>query len=122
MGRSGDRITLTGLSVFGRHGVFDHEREDGQTFLVDVVLHTDLSDAGSTDDLAKTIDYGAVAEAVVRVVGGEPHDLIESVAADVAELILTDFDIEAVEVTIHKPGAPIPHPFEDVAVTIHRFR
>ena len=122
MSRSRDRVKLEGLSVLGWHGVFDHERQNGQTFVVDVTLFVDLAEAGSTDDLSKTIDYGAVAEVVVRIVGGEPQNLIESVGADVAEAILTEFDVEEVEVTIHKPEAPIPHSFADVSVTIRRSR
>lgn len=122
MSRSRDRVKLEGLSVLGWHGVFDHERQNGQTFVVDVTLFVDLAEAGSTDDLSKTIDYGAVAEVVVRIVGGEPRNLIESVGADVAEAILTEFDVEEVEVTIHKPEAPIPHSFADVSVTIRRSR
>lgn len=122
MSRSQDRVKLEGLSVLGWHGVFDHERQNGQTFVVDVTLFVDLAAAGSTDDLSKTIDYGAVAEVVVRIVGGEPRNLIESVGADVAEAILTEFDVEEVEVTIHKPEAPIPHSFADVSVTIRRSR
>lgn len=122
MSRSRDRVELEGLSVLGWHGVFDHERQNGQTFVVDVTLFVDLAEAGSTDDLSKTIDYGAVAEVVVRIVGGEPRNLIESVGADVAEAILTEFDVDEVEVTIHKPEAPIPHSFADVSVTIRRSR
>lgn len=118
-----DRIELRGLEVFARHGVFDHEREDGQLFRVDVVVELDLSQAGESDDLSDTLDYGAMAQRVHDVVAGERWDLIERVAARVADVVLSsDARIEAVAVTVHKPSAPIPHAFDDVAVTVERNR
>lgn len=117
-----DRITLTGLRVLGHHGVFDHEKRDGQEFLVDVTVWLDLARAGSSDDLAETLHYGELAGRVARIVGGESRDLIETVGAEVAEDVMTDERAQAVEVTIHKPNAPIPLDFTDVAVTIRRSR
>jgi len=121
-----DRIALTGLRAFGRHGVFAQERRDGQEFLVDIVLRLDLTAASRSDALADTVDYGALAEIAVKVVGGDPYDLIESVAGRIAEEVLADERmagrIESAEVTVHKPGAPIPHRFADVAVTVTRSR
>lgn len=120
---SGDRIVLTGLRVFGRHGVFEHEKRDGQEFVVDLVVWADLAKAGRSDALADTVDYGGLAEHAVRIVGGEPCDLIESVCGRVAEAVLgSDERVDAVEVTLHKPSAPIPLTFEDVAVTFRRER
>lgn len=117
-----DRIVLTGLRVRGHHGVFEHERRDGQEFLVDVTVWIDLAEAARTDRLADTLDYGALAGRVAEIVGGKPRDLIEGVAAEVAEEIMTDERVQASEVTVHKPGAPIPLPFTDVAVTVRRSR
>lgn len=117
-----DRITLTGLRVAGRHGVFEHERRDGQDFLVDVTAWLDLDRAGTTDDLADTLDYGDLAHRAAAIVGGPPCDLIESVAAKVADDVMTDERVHAVEVTIHKPSAPIPLTFADVSVTARRSR
>lgn len=119
---SGDRIVLTGLRVFGRHGVFEHEKRDGQEFVVDLVVWADLAKAGRSDALADTVDYGGLAEHAVRIVGGEPCDLIEAVASRLADELLRDARLAAVEVTVHKPSAPIPHSFTDVAVTVHRQR
>lgn len=119
---AGDRITLTGLRVFGRHGVFEHERRDGQDFVVDLVVRTDLSAAAASDDLADTVDYGALAERAAAIVGGEPCDLIETVCARIADAVLEDRRIDSVEVTLHKPSAPIPLTFDDVAVTVSRCR
>ncbi|MBN0974063.1 MULTISPECIES: dihydroneopterin aldolase [Gordonia] len=117
-----DRIELRGLKVRGNHGVFDHERADGQDFYIDVVLWLDLRAAGESDDLADTVDYGALAQQVAGIVGGEPRNLIEKVGAEVAESIMTDERIDACEVTVHKPSAPIPLTFDDVAVVTRRSR
>jgi 7,8-dihydroneopterin aldolase/epimerase/oxygenase len=117
-----DRITLTGLRVRGHHGVFDHERRDGQDFVVDVTVWIDLNEAAATDDLAHTLHYGELAQRVADIVGGEPRDLIETVATQIAEGEMTDDRIHAVEVTVHKPNAPIPLTFADVAVTVRRSR
>jgi 7,8-dihydroneopterin aldolase/epimerase/oxygenase len=115
-----DRITLTGLAVFGHHGVYDHEKRDGQTFLVDITLWLDLTRAAGTDDLTQTVNYGELAELAAGVVAGPPKDLIEAVAGEIAGTVLTRFPVHAVEVTIHKPSAPIPLTFADVSVTIRR--
>ena len=117
-----DRITLTGLQVRGRHGVFEHEKRDGQDFLVDVTVWLQLDRAAATDDLADTLNYGELAERAAAIVGGEPRNLIETVAALVAEDVLTDERVQAVEVTIHKPSAPIPLTLADVSVTARRSR
>lgn len=117
-----DRIELRGLKVRGNHGVFDYERADGQDFYIDVVLWLDLRAAGESDDLADTVDYGALAQQVAGIVGGEPRNLIEKVGAEVAESIMTDERIDACEVTVHKPSAPIPLTFDDVAVVTRRSR
>jgi dihydroneopterin aldolase len=117
-----DRIELRGLKVRGHHGVFEHERRDGQDFVVDVTVWMDLAPAAASDDLADTLHYGELAQNVATVVGGEPFDLIETVAARVAEDVMTDARVQAVEVVLHKPQAPIPLEFLDVAVVAHRSR
>ncbi|WP_236796346.1 dihydroneopterin aldolase [Amycolatopsis sp. GM8] len=117
-----DRITLTGLRVFGRHGVFEHEKRDGQEFVVDIMVWLDLTAAAKTDDLAQTLHYGELAELAAGIVGGEPYDLIESVAGKIADEVMEDERLQAVEVTVHKPSAPIPLTFDDVAVTVRRQR
>lgn len=117
-----DRITLTGLRVHGRHGVYDFEREAGQDFVVDVVLELNLSVAARTDDVTDTVHYGELAERLVAIVGGEPLNLIETLADRLATACLEDPRVTAATITVHKPQAPIPHEFADVAVTIHRVR
>ena len=115
-----DRIALTGLRVRGHHGVFDHEKRDGQDFLVDVVVWMDLAPAAAGDDLARTLHYGELAERAAAVVGGPSRDLVETVAAEIADEVVADRRVDAVEVTVHKPDAPIPLAFADVAVTARR--
>ncbi len=117
-----DAVSLTGISAIGHHGVFDFERRDGQPFLVDVILHLDLRPAGTSDDLTRTAHYGEVAELVSSIIAGKPFQLIEALAETIAAEILVRYPVEAVDVTVHKPKAPIPVPFGDVAVTIHRSR
>jgi dihydroneopterin aldolase len=117
-----DRIELRGLRVRGRHGVFEHERRDGQVFVVDAVLRLDTTRAARTDDVADTADYGAVAERLAAIVEGEPVNLIERLAQRLADACLADERVGEAEVTVHKPSAPIPLDFDDVAVTIRRRR
>lgn len=118
-----DMITLKGVTAIGYHGVFAHEKRDGQPFITDIVLHLDVAAAAAADDLAKTANYGAVAETIVSLVTGEAYDLIETLSVRMAERILVDFPmLNAVEVTVHKPKAPIQVPFGDVSVTVFRTR
>jgi dihydroneopterin aldolase len=121
-GSVADRITVTGLKVRGHHGVYDHEKRAGQDFLVDMTVWIDLADAADRDDLDRTLDYGALAERAAAVVSGPARNLVETVAAEIADGIMLDERAHAVEVTIHKPSAPISVPFTDVAVTIRRSR
>ncbi|MFJ9363313.1 dihydroneopterin aldolase [Nocardia sp. NPDC101769] len=118
----GDRIELRGLRVFGHHGVFDFEKRDGQEFVVDLTLWTDFTAAAKSDDIADTVHYGELAEQVVQIVAGEPKDLIETVVSNIADEVMADPRIQAVEVVLHKPFAPIPHTFEDVRVVTSRRR
>ncbi|PYI40396.1 dihydroneopterin aldolase [Arthrobacter psychrolactophilus] len=118
-----DSIKLSGVTAIGYHGVFDFEKRDGQPFITDVVLFMDVSDAAKTDDLSKTADYGAVADTILSLVTGEAFDLIETLTSRIAEKLLADFPVlDAVEVTVHKPKAPIQVPFGDVSITVFRAR
>ena len=117
-----DQITLTGLTVVGHHGVYDHERRDGQEFVVDLVLDLDTTPAAASDDVADTVHYGELAEQVAAVVAGEPVNLLETLAARIAGVVLDHPLVDAVQVSVHKPQAPIPVAFGDVAVTIRRER
>ena len=116
----GDHVALTGLRVRGHHGVLAAERADGQDFVVDAVLELDLRPAGTSDDLADTVDYGVLANRLAAVVAGEPVDLLETLATRLAEICLADGRVVSVEVTVHKPSAPIDLSFTDVSVTVIR--
>ena len=117
---SEDRIALTGLRVRGFHGVLPQEREQGQDFVVDVVLHLDLRSAAAADDLAATVHYGDLAERLAAVVAGVPALLIETLAERLAEVCLSYDLVQRAEVTVHKPAAPIALDFADVSVTVVR--
>ncbi|WP_035777137.1 dihydroneopterin aldolase [Arthrobacter sp. H5] len=117
-----DTIALKGITAVGHHGVFEHERRNGQPFIVDAVLYLDLRSAGTTDDLSQTAHYGELAEQIKDLITGEPLNLIEALAERIAAHVLTAFAVDAVEVTVHKPKAPIEVPFGDVAVSIFRER
>jgi len=110
-----DEITLTGVRAFGYHGVYADEKRDGQEFVVDAALAISLRRAAETDDVADTVHYGELAERIVALVEGEPVDLL-------ADDVLTDERVASVRITVHKPQAPIPVPFGDVAVTVRRSR
>ena len=119
---SADRIRLAGLTVRGRHGVFDFERAEGQDFVVDVTLEVDLASPARTDDVADTVHYGELADRLVGIVAGEPVNLIETLAGRLLDACLERPLVRAATVTVHKPRAPIAHPFADVAVTVRGSR
>ncbi|MEO7422103.1 MAG: 2-amino-4-hydroxy-6-hydroxymethyldihydropteridine diphosphokinase [Ornithinibacter sp.] len=120
--RAVDRIVLSGVRGRGHHGVFEHERRDGQDFVVDVSIGVDLAPAGASDDLADTVNYGEIGAAVLARIEGEPFDLIERLAEVVASDALVHAGVEEVTVTVHKPQAPVGVPFGDVTVTVTRRR
>jgi dihydroneopterin aldolase len=117
-----DRIELHGLIVHGRHGVYEHERVSGQDFVVDVTVWIDLAEAAASDELADTYDYDALALLVAAVVAGPPRNLIEAVGGEIADRVMDDERVHAVEVVVHKPQAPLQHKFADVAVVVRRSR
>ena len=98
-----DRIELRGLTVRGHHGVFEHERRDGQDFVVDITVWVDLAAAAASDDLADTLDYGRLAQRAADIVAGPPRNLIETVAGEIADDVMSDERVHAVEVVVHKP-------------------
>jgi dihydroneopterin aldolase len=112
-----DEIRLRGLRAFAHHGVFEHERVNGQEFIVDVDVRVPLGNLA--DDIDQTIHYGTLAEAIVEAVERDPVDLIETVAERVAGVVL-DAGADSVRVEVHKPSAPITVPFDDVSVVIER--
>ena len=117
-----DRITVTGIEAYGYHGVLAEEREQGQRFVVDVVLGLDLSTAAETGDLEATVHYGTLSERVADAVASDPVDLIETLALRIVRICFGFGPVQWASVTVHKPEAPIPVTFSDVAVTIERSR
>ena len=116
-----DRITLRGLRVRGHHGVLAEERAQGQDFVLDVSLVLDTRSAAATDDLDRTVDYSRLARVLADVVAGEPVALLETLAQRLADACLSDARVAAVDVTVHKPQAPMPVPVA-VSVSIRRSR
>ena len=122
-GRTVDQIRLMGVEARGHHGVFGHEKRDGQTFRADVVVHLDVRGAARSDDLTKTAHYGELAEEIAAVLGGPSVDLVETIAETIAATLLDRVpNALAVDVAVHKPHAPIAVPFADVVVSIRRDR
>lgn len=118
-----DLIRLAGVSGRGFHGVFEHERRDGQEFVVDVELEADLSWAGQSDALADTVNYGEIGALALAHIEGQPLDLIEALAERIAADVLGQHRlVDEVRVTVHKPQAPVGVPFGDVTVTVTRRR
>ena len=116
-----DKIALSGMKFYGYHGCLTEERQQGQDFYVDVTLSLSLHHAGKSDELSNTVNYAAVFEIVKSVVEGQRFHLIEAIAERIADLILGRYsEVRAVEVTVHKPAAPIPGDFQDAAITIRR--
>jgi dihydroneopterin aldolase len=117
-----DRIVISGLRCRGHHGVLAAERELGQVFVVDVVLEVDLAAAGSSDDIADTVNYAELVERLAAIVAGKPVRLIEALATRLAQACLADRRVGTVEVTVHKPAAPVAAAVADIAVTVVRSR
>ena len=117
-----DRLAIRGIEVFAHHGVFDFERREGQKFVIDLMLGVPTAPAAASDDLKDTVDYGSVVARVVEAAASEPVNLIETLAQRVADVVLREPRVEWVDVTLHKPNAPIAATFDDVALTITRSR
>ena len=117
-----DRLSVRGIAIHGHHGVLDIERREGQEFVIDLVLGVNTRPAALSDDLQATVDYGTLVDEVRSAVENDPVDLIETLAQRIADVCLHHAQVEDVEVTVHKPHAPIQATFDDVALTINRRR
>lgn len=115
-----DHISLVGIEERGRHGMLDHERQDGQLFLVDADIYLDLHGAGASDRIEDTVDYSQTSALISRIITGPPCDLLEKVAAQIAEETLELENVQAVRICLHKPEAPLGLEKQDVKVTIWR--
>ena len=117
-----DELSIIGIECFAHHGVFDFEKRDGQTFVIDLSLGVETASAAASDDLRDTVDYGSLVGSVKAAVEKDPVDLIETLAQRIADVCLLDGRVQWVRVTVHKPDAPIEATFSDVALTITRKR
>ncbi len=118
-----DRIELKGLQFHANHGVLAHETEYGQAFSLDITCWLDFAGAAREDDLTQTVNYAELADTALRIARGTPRQLIETVVVKIAETAMRKYELlHAIEVTLHKPHAPIPAVFDDVAVVARRSR
>lgn len=115
-------VIVRGLEVFGRHGVHDAERALGQRFVVDLELELLSCGGVASDDLAGTVDYAAVCDAVAAVVAGEPRNLLEHLAGDIADRALAEPLVHRVRVEVRKPHVALPHVLAETAVRLERTR
>ena len=117
------RITIKGLEVFAYHGLLPEEKQQGQPFLFDIGLSLKHAAAPETDDIADSVDYAAVCDCVVEVATAASYNLLEKLAAVVADEILDRFPaVDRVKVRVAKTSPPIPHPMDQVAVMLKRTR
>ena len=118
-----DRIFLHGMAFECRVGVGDEERAEPQVIELDVELRVDLGTAGRTDDLAQTVDYGAVFEICRAVVEERSFRLLEAIAEQVAsEVLARHASVESVLVTVRKPGVPLDGVLDFAGVGVERHR
>lgn len=118
-----DKITIKNLEVFAHHGVLKEENVLGQKFLITVMIGTDIRNAGLHDAIDQTINYAEVCHRITECVTTNTHKLIETVAEQVAQMILAAYESAGtVTVEIAKPWAPIMLPLESVSVTVQRSR
>jgi dihydroneopterin aldolase len=117
-----DRILVSGLREMGVHGVLADEQERPQPFQVDLELLVDLAPAGATDVLADTADYGAISDAVRKVVASEHHQLLERLATRIADVCRADPRVQGVVVEVRKLEPPIAGEIGYVGVRIERWK
>jgi 7,8-dihydroneopterin aldolase/epimerase/oxygenase len=117
-----DELSVWGIECYGHHGVFEHEKRQGQSFVVDLTLGVDTAPAAASDDLRDTVDYGSLVASVKQAVEADPVDLIETLAQRLADVCLRDGRVEWARITVHKPEAPIDATFGDVTLTVTRSR
>lgn len=117
---STDKIFLSGMQFYGRHGVFPEEKAMGQKFVIDIELSLDLKKAGLTDDLAHTLNYADIYATVKNITTLQNFNLIEALAEAIAQEILAAYRPEQVVVKVQKPHAPISGIFDSVGCEIVR--
>lgn len=118
-----DKIILNNMQFYGFHGLFPEEKKLGQRFYVDATLFADLQHAGASDNMNESVDYGDIFETVKCIVEGKAYNLLEALAAEIANELLASYPLlNACTVKVKKPAPPIPGHYESVAVEIYRER
>jgi dihydroneopterin aldolase len=111
------------MEFYGYHGVFPEENKLGQRFFVDLSVSLDLRQAGLTDDLENSVNYGQLFSVCQEIVEGKPFKLVETVAEQIAGRILQEFQlVDEITVKVVKPDPPIPGHYQSVAIEITRRR
>ncbi|HNP18299.1 MAG TPA: dihydroneopterin aldolase [Fulvivirga sp.] len=100
------KISLEGLSFYAYHGFYEHERKNGNTFLLNITVEADFSSAATNDDLTKTVDYEKI-YAIAAEVMAVPSKLLEHVVIQICQRILKELEVESVEVSLSKENPPI---------------
>jgi len=118
-----DTIFIKGLALHAFHGVMAYEGKVGQGFHIDMILTIDLAPAAKSDKVKDTVSYDQVVAVATEAFLEKPYKLIEAAGGAIADAVLARFPrVSAIEVTIHKPHAPIAAIFADVGVTLRRAR
>jgi len=118
-----DTVTVANLELFAYHGVNPEEKENGQRFLLDIIMTLDAAKAAATDDLTETVSYSAAVKTARAVFTEQKYDLIETAAVRVANALLETYPLLFdVTVTVKKPDAPMKATFDYVGVTVKRSR
>ncbi|MGP7819655.1 dihydroneopterin aldolase [Niallia sp. 01092] len=116
-----DKIRLTKMEFYGYHGVFPEETKLGQRFIIDLEVEADLREAGESDNLEHSVNYGQLYFDVKEIVEGKPYQLIEALAENIAQKLLHNHErLESVRVAVIKPDPPIPGHYQSVSVEILR--
>lgn len=118
-----DKIIMENMAFHSYHGVFKEEKKLGQKFFIDGILYLDLKDAGKTDDLKLSVNYGEVYKTIKGIVEDENFDLLEALAEKICHTIISEYSmVQRVELEVKKPEAPVPGIFDYFAVAIDRER
>ncbi len=118
-----DKITVKNLKLFAYHGVNPEEKENGQTFFIDLDYYLDLSKACESDDLNDTVSYAKAVKVIRRVFTEERYDLIEKAAQVICDALFEEFEeIRKIDITLKKPEAPVNADFDYMAVSLTRER
>ncbi len=118
-----DKIIMKNMAFHSYHGVFKEEKKLGQKFFVDASLYLDLKQAGESDDLNHSVNYGQVYELIKDIIENENFDLLEALCEKICKIIISNYDkVQRVQLEIRKPEAPVHGIFDYFALAIDRKR